>query len=427
MSNILHDIARVARQIIIRQPYYGIFLSTLNRKIDNSEQCPTAGVSKNGLNTQLSVNEAFWAKMKEHPKQKIGIMIHELLHICFFHITQAQSYKDKELFNIAADIEINQYIFELKDVELPKGALTLEFGGFDPKKDAKKGTRFYYEKMRKKLNNKGSGSDSGSGGGIPQGLQDLYDSLKQGNQEVCSHGTWKDFKDLSESEQRVIEDQIKTQMKNSYESVDKTRGTIPNALREMLEELVKPKKSLFNWRAAVRRFTGGHSQETYTKKLRRKFNKRFEDLPGLKIKNKKKLMCAVDTSGSVSHEEFIEFMREIDCIRKTGVGVTVVECDAYVDEDLGVYEFKGLKNLKDRAVTGGGGTSFDPPMEYFNKHMKEFCAMIYLTDGYAPTPKIKIRKPLMWVMSQSGKTPNTAKNDGFPGYIIKIPKEEEFA
>lgn len=413
MVDTLQDVSIVGRQIIIRHPYYGIFLSTLNRKVDNSERNPTAGVAKHGLNTQLFVNEGFWGKLTR--PQKTGVLLHELLHICMFHPTMRRSFADHLLFNIAADLEINQYVLALKDVELPEGCLKLEDYGFNVTTEAEKGTRYYYEKLRKQAK---------SGGGT-KAFKQLYEKMKQGQQTVCTHATWKEFDEMSESQKRYVEEQIERQMKVAWENCDKSRGTVPNFLRERLEDLLKPKKSPFNWKKAIRQFTGGYSQEIYTKKLRRKFNKRFEDNPGLKIKQRKRLLCAVDTSGSVSHDEFVDFMREIDVIRKAGVQVTVCECDAYVDKERGIYEFKGLGSISGRRVTGGGGTSFDPPIEYLNEEANQFSAIIYLTDGYAPVPVVKPRKPIMWVMSMSGKTPEQAKKEGFPGYVIKIPQEIE--
>lgn len=408
---ILQDISRIGRQIIIRFSYYGMFLSTLNRKIDNTDACPTAGVSKNGLNTQLSVNEGFWEKLNEG--NKMFTLLHELLHICFFHITMRNSFRDKLMFNIAADAEINQYLEDLKDVIPIEGRITLQSCGFDPTKEANKGTRYYYEKLMDKKN----------AGKLPKEIKVLYDKMSEGKPTVCSHGTWKDFEDLSESEQRVIEEQIKTQMKASWENITKNQGDVPNFLKGILEEMLQPKVSVFDWRRAIRQFTGAYSNEIYTKKLRRKYNKRYEESPGLKIKQKKSLLCGADTSGSVSNEEFIEFMREIDVIRRAGVSVTVCECDAYVDKERGVYPFKGLKDLTGRRVTGGGGTSFDPPIKYLNEKANKYSALIYFTDGYASVPKVKSRRPIMWVISRSGKDPEDMKKEGFPGIIIRIPDD----
>ena len=56
----------------------------------------------------------------------------------------------------------------------------------------------------------------------------------------------------------------------------------------------------------------------YTKKLRRKDNKRYSANPGLKIKHRNHVLVGVDTSGSVSSEELVEFMHELAHMHKTG-------------------------------------------------------------------------------------------------------------
>lgn len=411
MVETLKSVSSMGKKLIIRFPYYGIFLSTLNRIVDNN--IPTLGVSRNKINTQLSINEEFWKNLI--PEHKLGVLLHEILHICFFHITMRKSFPDHHLFNIAADLEINQYIFEMDDVNLPDGALTLDM--FDLSKFQKKGTKFYYYKLKglKDQNNKAGRT-----------LNGLLDQMKSGEQVVCSHETWKEFEEVSDTVRELVDGQIKTQIKHSYEYSSQNQGNLPNSLRGYFEELLKPKKSLFNWRAAIRRFNGAYSTETYTKTSRRKINKRFPDLAGLKVKQRKNLLCAIDTSGSVSQEEFIEFMREIDVLKKSGVGVTIVECDAYVDKEKGVYKYKNLKQITGRSITGGGGTSFDPPIKYLNEKANKYCALIYFTDGYAYVPKVKPRKPIMWVLSQNGKSVESMKSEGFPGYIIQIPNEETF-
>ena len=47
---------------------------------------------------------------------------HELLHIAFNHLTTFDLFKDKELANIAMDMEINQYIDK---TWLPKGGIDI--------------------------------------------------------------------------------------------------------------------------------------------------------------------------------------------------------------------------------------------------------------------------------------------------------------
>ena len=120
MSNTHDEISKIGRQLMLSEPFYGVFLSTLNKVIRND--IPTAGVCKNGINFQLAVNEEFWNSLNSD-KKKIGLLKHELLHICFHHLIEKDNYPDHNLHNIAADIEINQYIepdyYPSEDILLP--------------------------------------------------------------------------------------------------------------------------------------------------------------------------------------------------------------------------------------------------------------------------------------------------------------------
>jgi hypothetical protein len=139
MINTHDDLARIGKQLMFSEPFYGIFLSTLNKVVGND--VPTAGVCKNGINYQLIVNEDFWASLN-NDKKKIGLLKHELLHICFHHLTERDDYLDHELHNIAADVEINQYLtseyYPTPDILLPSTFPTLKL-------PLKAGTKKYYE------------------------------------------------------------------------------------------------------------------------------------------------------------------------------------------------------------------------------------------------------------------------------------------
>lgn len=407
-NNVINNISSNSRKILIKFPYYGVFMSSLNRKL--TQEIPTMGVSLNGLNTQLAINPEFYEELGTDEMRQ-GVLIHEIMHICFFHLTMRNNFSDKILFNIAADLEINQYIDELNDVTLPVDAIRLSSFNLSSL-ESKKGTSYYYDLLKEELEK-----------GNPE-LESLYDQMKGGEVVICSHESWEEFSDLGDSERRVIEHQISKQMTDAWNNTSsESRGTIPNAFRNTIEDFISPKKSKFDWEGAVRRFTGGYAMETYTKKMKRKVNIRFPDMPGLKIKHRKNLLCAIDTSGSVNEGDYIKFVRVVDNVRKTGVNVIVCECDAYVDEEKGIYPFKNLKSVTSRRITGGGGTSFDPPIEYLNNRENHFSAIIYLTDGYAPCPVIKPKKPMMWVISKTGDSVESLRKKGFPGFIIKIPEE----
>lgn len=101
MFNVLRDVAKTVRKIVISHAYYGLFLSTINRKEVPDLEPATAAVALNNINVQLLIHPGFWEGLT--PNEKQGIILHEAMHLCFFHLTEGQNYTDRKLFNIAAD------------------------------------------------------------------------------------------------------------------------------------------------------------------------------------------------------------------------------------------------------------------------------------------------------------------------------------
>ena len=100
------SLSKTAKDLMLKEPYYGFFLIMLNKLW--SKKIPTAGVSKNGINYQLVVNDDFWESLTD--MHRLGLLKHELLHIAFGHLTTVFKFSDRKLANIAMDMEINQYI-----------------------------------------------------------------------------------------------------------------------------------------------------------------------------------------------------------------------------------------------------------------------------------------------------------------------------
>ena len=134
-------LSRTSKKLLFSEPFYGLFLIGLNKKF--SDDISTAGVSPLGIGAQLAINPEFFKNLSED--HRVGLIKHELLHISFGHLITRDLYDDKKLFNIAADIEINQYIDRKY---LPHGGLTLDtFPDLNLNKRA--GTKYYYDELSK--------------------------------------------------------------------------------------------------------------------------------------------------------------------------------------------------------------------------------------------------------------------------------------
>ena len=384
------SLSKISKDLMLREPYYGLFLIKLNKVWRNN--LSTAGVSKNNINYQLAINPEFWDSLSDN--HKLGLLKHELLHIAFNHLGIFFKFSDRKLANIAMDMEINQYIH---NDYLPEGGINID-NYQDLKLDRKAGCRYYYDKLRDLKDQKDKTGTSGD-----DNMDKLLDDLDNNN--IPDHSTWEEFENLSEAEQKLIEKQAQRLMAEAKEETLKKRGHIPGEIDGLIiiDEILKPK---FDWRGYIRRYTG-ISTKIFTKKLRRKDNKRYSDNPGLKIKMRQKMLLGIDTSGSVSDNELKEFMNEIYHLHKAGVDITIIQCDTKINN---IEDYKGKFELK---VSGRGGTSFDPVLEYYMQH-KEYTSLIYFTDGECNT-SLKPNKDILWVLSERSEL-----NNSLPGKVIKL-------
>jgi predicted metal-dependent peptidase len=429
----VQSLSKASKELMLKEPYYGFFLIMLN-KLWDSKRVPTAGVSKNGINYQLAINPEFWEGLNEN--QRLGILKHELLHIAFGHLTTFFKFSDKRLANVAMDMEINQYIDNswlpggeytkeeydevVENLKLEMSAaietgaspeeiaeITKKFPGrgifiedyADMNLDLRAGCRYYYDKLKEFKDQKEKNGTCGN-----SAMDSLLDDIDNGM--VDEHGTWEEFDNLTEAEQKLIDKQLQKVLSDAKEQTIKKRGTVPGEIEGVIivEEIVPPK---FDWRGYIRRFTG-ISTKVFTKKIRRKENRRFSDNPGLKIKMKQHMLLAIDTSGSVSDNELMEFMNEIHHIYKAGVDITVIQCDTRINS---IKPYTGKLEMN---IQGRGGTEFDPVLEYYNENLKKYTSLVYFTDGECST-SVRPKGNILWVLSEQ-----SYMNDRLPGKVIKL-------
>lgn len=391
-------LSKACKDLMFREMYWGFFILMMNKVWRNN--LPTAGVSKNGINFQLAINEQFFTDLPKLHRE--GLIQHEAMHIAYNHLTQWFTFSDKKIANIAMDLVINQTI---SDDYLPEGGVKLElFPELNLEPD--QGTHYYYERLTQAKEQKEQTGSSGSAA-----LDSLLDQIEggEGNGDIKlpDHSTWKEFDDLSESESRIMKAQLDRVLEQAADMTVKKRGTVPGNISDYLLALQQVEPPKFDWKGYLRLFIGT-SAKVYIKKSRRKENIKFPDSAGIKIKRKQNLLLGIDTSGSVSESELLEFMSEIYHIWKTGVDVTIIQCDTCIRS---IDEYKGTFEMK---FHGRGGTEFNPVLEYFNENRNKFNSLIYFTDGECYT-NVKPRNPVLWVLSE-----RSTINNNLPGKVIRL-------
>ena len=429
------ELEKALKRLLIKNPFYGLFCLSLPKR--ETKSIPTLAVAKKGINCELLVNPDFWAEHTDD--EQIALLTHELSHIALQHMFISESFSNQRLFNICADFEVNSYIENLPSDAAVASKVGLPNG---------KGTKWYYEEMTKQQqqqsqqNNQNSstnasgGSDSNQmdnsspgnneanrnqGNGQNEDNKDTEDKeepkgsqypngIPQNVKPIDDHSHFKDFKNIPEATQQLIQNNLNSILKNTAEQVEKMRGTIPANLVEKIEKLREKKPEIFNWKAYFRRMLGS-IYDVNIKSTRRKQSKRFEGAAGIQHKKKVSILVAVDTSGSVATRELQEFFNEINYIYKAGARVTILQCDTQINS---ITEYDG-KTIPE--IHGRGGTDFNPPVEYYIKHKRDYASLIYFTDGECSLPH-KSPSGMVWVITSNGY------HQEYPGKTIYIPSEQ---
>ena len=385
-------IERCYKKLLIENPFYGLFLLGLSKVIDRSVE--TACVRKRGINCELVINPDYWNSQDD--VQQMNLLQHEVYHIVFQHMFLWDSFPNKDVLGLATDCEVNSYLSNLDDSWVVPSIWNLP---------EKKGTKFYYEEILKQVppqqKHQQPGEDTRDSQGNDNGMPQTKDD----------HSQWgKDFQECSEAEKQLIQNQIKGQIKTAAEQTIKMRGTIPAELQEIIDEILKVKPRIFDWKAYFRRMLGS-IYDVNIKKTRRKESIRFPGAAGIKHKKKVSILVAIDTSGSVSNQELIDFFSEITYIYKAGARITILECDARISTN---YEYTGKWTGK---VHGRGGTDFQPVIDYYRKNIKDYAALVYFTDGECSIPE-NVPRDTIWVITSAGD-----HEKEYPGRTLFIPKE----
>ena len=110
-----------------------------------SDDVPTAAVALTPKGPELIVNPLFFIKELK-TKERVAVIKHEALHIIFRHLyRKPKKNADLELFNIAADLVVNQLI---EPWPLPETGVTLKtFPDYDLRADQT--VEWYYDKLLK--------------------------------------------------------------------------------------------------------------------------------------------------------------------------------------------------------------------------------------------------------------------------------------
>jgi predicted metal-dependent peptidase len=335
-----------------------------------SQEIGTAGTD----GKDVFYNEDFIRSLPN--KQQDGLMLHEILHAALLHIPRRGT-RDRETWNIAADIVINGMIAQEKFCELPTGGVR------DPKLENFT-VEEVYELLQSKPRQKFPHPDL-----LDCAPSDVEDTGYGKNS--CGSG-WSRI--LTATEKATLEAHWRNALQQAKIIAQSSqRGNIPAALLRELEQLTSPQ---LDWRSHLWRYL------VQTPNDFQDFDRRFvgqglylETLSGESLR----VAVAVDTSGSIDQAEMRTFLSEVRGILDA---YPHIQCDLYyVDAAAyGPHELDPESPLPE--PQGGGGTSFVPFFRAIKKQDKRPALSIYLTDGYGNFPNTPPEMSVLWVVTAGG-------------------------
>lgn len=176
-------------------------------------------------------------------------------------------------------------------------------------------------------------------------------------------------------------------------------GSLSGDLKALIESTLVSKQ---NFRAILSQFRASIlSAKRHLTRMRP--NRRYGfDAMGSQYAYSTCLLVAVDVSGSVPDEDIQRFLAVINRFFEQGIErIEVIEFDSHITTPEPLLLKQATRSIR---VTGRGGTNFQPAIDYYYQN-EQYDGLVFLTDGYAPTPKVpddKRHKPIAWILTTQG-------------------------
>jgi predicted metal-dependent peptidase len=363
---------KIIHELLKKEPFYAQF--TLNCEVRyNTNNVPTAGAMVQNGRPVLIFNTTFMDTLSL-PSQ-IAILKHEILHLLFDHTDF--EYYDKlniQVWNAAMDCAINQYI-----PNLPEMAITLDAFSKLCKKplEAYQSAVYYYNELLPNCETVE----------IPAPMD--------------SHS----IEGQSELDKKIGKGVV---ARAADDAVKSAAGNVPEGLSKVMERLRTGQT--INWKQQLRNFVAS-AISSKIKHTRKKSHRRFElDQPGKKKKRELKLAICVDSSGSVSDEQFGLFIAEIAHITKNCAEANLIyaDCEVHKVVNLKTNDKPPMERY------GNGGTAYQPAIT--KAVQLQSNVIIYFGDLDCADTPVDPKIPMLWVTCGSEVRP------GEFGRVLKLGK-----
>lgn len=426
-----YDIEALKRKMLVKYPFFGSVVASIDYK--ENMGIPTAGTDGKTIYYNPEYLEGLGRD------EQTFIFAHEVCHIAFNHILRSEG-KDPELWNIATDGVINQF--------LKKDGLKLAPGGVDMEEAINYDVEQLYEKLlqekqqRQQQNQNGQESSQNQDQNVQQNQQSSggsSDSEQQEEQDSSkrdvghdTHSLWEEAvkkhkeeqsksSDKKESlldkmlnKQKDKQDETKSELEKKQGELEemgekdafkKNREDKKKQLEELKQAIAKQAstagtstnrdirtiedigtaKPLIDWRYVLREAIKYDVDWSYK-------NASIEDgivVANLEEQPMPETEIVLDTSGSINEVLLKNFLRECKNILQH----SRLKVGCFDTEFYGFHEIRTEDDIENMKFVGGGGTDFDVAVAAFSRRVEN---KIIFTDGEASMPDMPI--DAIWIV-----------------------------
>ena len=335
-------LSKIKVQILMKSTFFSTIM--LGMKIYIDDTVPTA--QTNG--SYVKFNPHFL--LLQSVDQGVGLMLHELEHVAFGHPYRVGTRTLKK-WQYATDYAINNQL-DNQGYELPDGGL------IDHDHDDKI-------------------------------AESIYDVIEVPDDNCPTPGIGNDLTpptDPAATKQQTQE--LLVQATQAAEMNPKPGEHIPNSLKRQVEDFLNPK---LPWETILQNEMNEFARGDYSWS---RPNKRFMPefyLPSQHSPSIRNLTVAIDTSGSISQEDFMRYMTEVEYIRSLFEldRLRLISTDTQVRSDI---DIRPSDSLLDQEIKGYGGTNFIDIFQLLEKDPPTI--LIFFTDMGVnfdfPVPNFKV-------------------------------------
>ena len=443
-----YDIAALKRKMLVKYPFFGSVVASVGYK--ENKDIPTAGTDGETIYYNPEYLESISVE------EQTFVFAHEVCHIAFNHILRSEG-KDPELWNIATDGVINQF--------LKRDGLKMAKGGVDMAEAINYDAEQLYEKLlqEKKQNQQQSGSSGQSGNGqqksqsqqqsSPSGgssqEQDKQsqeqnggesggDSQEEEKQQDVGHDThsmWeqavkkhKEQQGKSDKKESLLDkllgkdkdkkEKDKTELEKKQEELEGMgeKDAFKKNLEDKKKQLEELKEAISKQASQAGTTTNGDVRNVsdigtakpiidwrYVLREAIKYdvdwsykNATLEDgvvVANLEEQPMPETEIVLDTSGSINEVLLKNFLRECKNILQH----TKLKVGCFDTEFYGFHEIRTEEDIENMQFEGGGGTDFDVAVGAFTRRVEN---KIIFTDGEASMPNMPL--DAIWIVFGGG-------------------------